>query len=312
MGFPDPEALKATLGKLDFLLSVTFSWSDTAWFSDVVLPLSPYLERESIVACKNGLKPYFFCRDRALEPRFDTRADWEIVCGLAKRLDMPPLAFDSIEAIREYQLEGTGVCMADFNATGMVSLVDKPKYRNVDELKFTTPSGKIEVVSDKLRAQGLLSLEPYEPRESPPEGSFRITFGRCAVHTQGHTVNNPVLNELMPENVLWINRKAAEKLGIRDGELVEMSSGSHSGRIKAKLTEFIHPEAVFMVHGFGHRLPAETLAYGKGILDNDFMPGGLEAWDKAGGGLAMQEHFVLRKEVDLNERGGHSSAPPSL
>lgn len=296
MGFPDPEAVKAVLRKLDLLVSVTFSWSDTAWFSDVVLPLSPYLERESIIASKSGLKPYFFCRHRALEPRFDTKADWEILCGLAKRLEMTPLAFGSIEAIREYQLEGTGVAMDDFEATGMVSLAEKPRYRKVEELKFATPSGRIEIVSEKLQAQGLHSLEPYEHRESPPEGKYRIAFGRCAVHTQGHTVNNPVLNELMPENVLWLNRAEGEKRGIREGETVEVTSGCQNGRIRVKLTEHIHPEAVFMVHGFGHRLPAETLAFGKGILDNDFMPGGLEMWDKAGGGLAMQEHFVsIRK-----------------
>ena len=55
MAFPDPEALKSLFRRLDFMVSVTFSWSETAWFSDVVLPLSPYLERESIVACKDGL-----------------------------------------------------------------------------------------------------------------------------------------------------------------------------------------------------------------------------------------------------------------
>ena len=111
---------------------MTFSWSDTAWFSDVVLPLSPYLERESIIACKNGLKPYFFVRQRALEPRFDTRADWEILGGLAKRLDgMEPLRFNSIEAIWDYQLDGTGVTIDDFQATGMVSLASEPALSQI-------------------------------------------------------------------------------------------------------------------------------------------------------------------------------------
>ena len=54
MGFPDPERLKQIFAKLDLLVAVTFSWSDTAWFSDEILPLSPYLERDSIIACKNG------------------------------------------------------------------------------------------------------------------------------------------------------------------------------------------------------------------------------------------------------------------
>ena len=90
MALPDPDRQKKIFDNLDFLVSVTFSWSDTAWYADVILPLSPYLERESILASKNGLKPYFFTRQRAVPPRFDTRADWEILCGLAKRLGLEP------------------------------------------------------------------------------------------------------------------------------------------------------------------------------------------------------------------------------
>lgn len=297
MGFPDPERLKEILGKLDLLVSVTFSWSDTAWFSDVVLPLSPYLERESILACKNGLKPYFFVRQRALEPRFDTRADWEIISRLAKRMGLSPLEFGSIEDMWRYQLDGTGVTIEDFAATGMAPLADKPRYRNVDELKFKTPSGKIEIISDRLESQGLPSLKPYAPPESPKEGQFRIAFGRCAVHTQGHTVNNPLLFEQVPENVLWINKLVGERMKISEGEEVEVSANGYSGRIKVKLTEFIHPEAVFMLHGFGHTLPVESRAFGKGLLDNAFMAGGLEVWDQAGGAIAMQEHFVSVRKL---------------
>ena len=297
MAFPDPEALKAVFRKLDLLVAVTFSWSDTAWFSDVVLPLSPYLERESILACKNGLKPYFFVRGRALEPRFDTRADWQIVSGLAGRLNLAPLAFESVEDIWKYQLEGTGVAMEDFAATGMAPLAEQPSYRKMDDIKFKTASQKIELINEKWESQGLSSLKPYEPPNKPPEGKFRITFGRCPVHTQGHTVNNALLHEQMPENLLWLNKAVGEKMRIVDGELVEVSNQGFTGTIKVRLTEFIQPEAVFMVHGFGHTLPTESRAFGKGIPDNAFMPGGLDVWDHAGGGMAMQEHFVSVKKI---------------
>ncbi len=292
MGYPDPERLQRIWANLELLVAVTFSWSDTAWFADVVLPLSPYLERESILAGKNGLKPYFFVRRRAVAPRFDTRADWEILCGLAKRLGIEPLAFDSIEDIWNYQLQDTGLIMKDFEATGMVSLTDKALYQPQETLKFKTPSGKIEMLSARWENQGIPSLKPYEPPARPEPGTFRLTFGRCALHTQGHTVNNPLLNELMPENVLWINDKAAAALGIADGDPVEVRSNGHAGRLKAKVTPFIHPEAVFMVHGFGHTLPVESRARDKGVADNALMPGGLEIWDQAGGGMALQEHFV--------------------
>jgi thiosulfate reductase / polysulfide reductase chain A len=262
-----------------------------------VLPLSPYLERESIMATKNGLKPYFFVRQRAAEPRFETLADWEIICGLAKRLGIDALAFNSAEDVWNFQLGGTGVSIKDFEATGMVSLSKDPKYRKVEELKFKTPSGKIEIIANKLETQGLPSLKPYEPAPNPGEGQFRLTFGRCAVHTQGHTVNNLLLFKEMPENELWLNKKVGEGMGIADGERVEISGGKHSVTIKAKLTDLIHPDAVFMVHGFGHTLTPESRAIGKGVLDNSLMPGGLDLWDPAGGGMAMQEHFVTLRKV---------------
>ncbi len=292
MGFPDPDRLLQKFQKLDLLVAVSFTWSDTAWYSDIVLPLSPYLERESIIACKNGLKPYFFVRQRALAPRFDTRADWEILCGLAQRLEIKELTFDSIRAIWDYQLKDTGVKVDDFNATGFVNLADAPKYADPESYKFPTPSGKIEVISEKLEKQGIPSLKPYAPPQRPPQGQFRLTFGRCALHTQGHTVNNPILFEQMPENILWINDKAAAALKIGDGERVSVERNGYAETIAAKLTPLIHPEAVFVVHGFGHRLPVESRALGKGLADNRFMQGGLDLWDPAGGGIAMQEHFV--------------------
>ncbi len=297
MGFPDPDRLQQIFAKLDLLVSVTFSWSDTAWFSDVVLPLSTYLERDSIMACKNGVKPYFFMRRQALKPRYDSLAGWEIISGLARRLGLEDLVFERIEDIWNFQLKDTGVSIADFDATGMVPLTDKPIYKSRDEIRFKTPSGKVEIFSDKLKEWGIESLKPYSAPPPPPAGQFRLTFGRCAVHTQGHTVNNPMLFEQMPENVLWIHTGAAASLGIRDGDLVSVSQDGYSERIRAKVTETIHPEAVFVLHGFGHRLPVETRAFGRGLADNRFMKGGLEIWDQAGGAVAYQEHFVSVSKV---------------
>jgi thiosulfate reductase / polysulfide reductase chain A len=292
MGFPEPERMMEIFNHLDLLVSVTFSWSDTAWFSDVVLPLSPYMERESVIASKSGLKPHFFVRQRAIEPRYDTKADWEIVSGLAQRMGLNELVFDKVEDIWRAQLEGTGVNIEDFNATGMVQLTSKPIYRDFETLKFKTPSGKIEIVSAKLEDNGLPSLKPYESPQRPPAGTFRLTFGRCAQHTQGHTVNNPLLFEQVPENVLWINNAAAQKLGIANGDTVKVSQNGYSETITAKVTDLIHPEAVFVLHGFGHRLPIESRAFGKGLADNKFMRGGMQVWDPAGGAIAYQEHFV--------------------
>ncbi|MDY6822442.1 MAG: molybdopterin-dependent oxidoreductase [Thermodesulfobacteriota bacterium] len=297
MAYPEPDRLRQIFDNLDLLVSVTFTWCDTAWYADVVLPLSPYLERDSVLAVKNALQPYFFMRRRAVEPRFDTKACWEIFSGLARRLGINELAYDKIEDIWNFQLQGTGVSIEDFNETGMVNLTKGPVYKDRDNLKFGTKSGKFEIISQKLEDLGMPCLKPYESAQNPPEGYFRLTFGRCGQHTQGHTVNNPILGELVPENVLWIHTDAAEKLHIENNETVNVSNNGYSEQIKAKVTDFIHPEAVFVIHGFGHKLPVESRAYGKGLADNKFMPGALKKWDPVGGAVAMQENFVKVTKV---------------
>ena len=292
MGYPDPDRLKKKWDNLDLLVSVTFSWSDTAWHSDVVLPMSTYLERESIITTKKALKPQFFARRRAVEPRYDTKAEWEIISGLAKRLDLPDLVFDKIEDLWNFQLDGTGVTIDDLAEKGMVTLSSSPRYLDFEEYKFGTDSGKIEIISKKLEDAGISSLLPYESPAKPGEGQYRLTFGRCALHTQGHTVNNALLFEQMSENPVWIHTDEAAKLGIKEGETVYVTKDGHTETSTAKVTDMIHPEAVFVIHGFGHRIPIESRAFGKGLSDQHLMKGGLELWDKAGGAIAYQEHFV--------------------
>lgn len=292
MAFPDSAEVKAMWENLDLLVVPTFSWSDTAWNADVILPISPFLERDDTIMTKNGPKPCFQRRKRAIEPVYDTKAIWEIYAGLAKRMGVDKLAYDNIEDIWNFQLEGTGVSLEDFEKTGIVPLTDAPLYKPVVEGSFKTPSGKIQIIDEKLEADGLPSLKPYESPERPPEGKFRITFGRCALHTQGHTVNNVLLHERMSENTVWINTKRAEELGIENDEYVMVGSNGHRGKIRAFVTDFVHPECVFMIHGFGHTLSVESRAKGKGLADNELMPKGIKKYDKCGGAVAMQEHFV--------------------
>ena len=64
-------------------------------------------------------------------------------------MGIEPLAFTSIEEIWNYQLDGTGVSLADFKTTGMVPLAEQALYQPQENLKFKTPSGKIELLDRK-------------------------------------------------------------------------------------------------------------------------------------------------------------------
>jgi len=302
LSLPDPEEQKKALDKLDLLVAIESNFSETGWYADVLLPSATYLEKSSPLATGKGLKPQFRMRKQAIYPGGEARPDWEIFRLLAERLGVGKyFKFTDMEAFWDWQLEGTGVSVTELEKKGFVELVDKPVWWDrMKNLKFKTPSGKIEFVSARLEENGIPSLKPYERPKNPKKGYYRLAFGRSPVHTHGRTMNNPVLHEIMPENVLWMNAKEAERLGIENSDLVQVTSadGTHSGTIRAYVTEFIHPEAVFMIHGFGRKVPWQTRGYNKGLGDYRFETGFLDVYDPAGGGIALLECQVKVKKVE--------------
>ncbi len=291
---PDAEAQKRALDKLKLLVSIDVRYSETGWYSDVILPESTYLERANILAGLPGPVPVFIMRDQAIAPRFDSRPAWWIFREILRRMGVKEaLDFESIEELWNYQLEGTGVTIAEMREAGLVTLAAEPKLTPRDALKFPTPSGKIEIDSAMLKQAGLSSLPPYEPKVAPSDDRFTLLFGRPATLAHGQSLNNPLLREIAPKQELWIHPDRAQPLAIRDGDEVEVDGGgAYVGRLKAKVTPWIHPEAVFMLHGYGATVPVATRAFGVGVADQRLQHGKLHEFDPAGGGCALTETVV--------------------
>ncbi len=293
---PDPQRQKRFFDNCDLLVSIDTHYSEFGWYSDVILPESTYLERDNPICLQKGPKPRLAVRRKALEPEFDTKAGWEIFKQLADRLDIGDyFPYKTIEELYEWQLEPTEFTIDDFEEKGFISLSDKPIMFDRQELagQFNTPSGKIEIISKKLEDANLPSLLTYESPRKPPKGMFRLVYGRAAVHSHSHTINNPLLHELMPKNSLWINKKIAAKLGVEENDVVDViAENGVTERVRARVTEFIHPEAVYTVHGFGRQIPLQTKAYHAGLSDQKLMVNKLDDWDRAGGAINLCETFV--------------------
>ncbi len=232
-----------------------------------------------------------FLRKQAVTPRYDTLEGAIILKRIAEKIGIGSyFPYESMEELVLWQLEGTGFKMEDFNAKGFVAYgKDQIFWDRNDGLKLKTPSGKIEFVSSLMENAGFKSFPEYEPVQAPPENKFRLVVGRAAAHTHVSTQNNPYLNELVPENLLWINSKKASVLGIKDGGVVEISSPVGSGKIKAFVTDLMHPEAVFMLHGFGHKARKADRAYNKGVSDSVLQE---NISDTTGGSPALHDTFI--------------------
>jgi thiosulfate reductase/polysulfide reductase chain A len=92
-----------------------------------------------------------------------------------------------------------------------------------------------------------------------------------------------------------MNKDEANKLGIEDNDLVEVSCNGVSQTVRAAVTEFIHPEVVYTLHGYGREIPLQTRSYKKGMRDNIFMKGLLEV--TVGGNCPIADCFVHVKKV---------------
>ncbi|MBR9981071.1 MAG: molybdopterin-dependent oxidoreductase [Desulfatitalea sp.] len=291
---PDTNKTKKAFDNLDLIVCIDVNFSDSAWYADVVLPESTYFERTDCLQQANGLKPQMFLRPQVIPPLHDTRESAIILLQLARRMGIEQyFPYNTMEELVAWQLEGTGFSRTDFETKGFVAYAKDPIFWDrKDGLKIKTPSGKIELRSSLLEEAGFPSFPPYEPVPRPEEDRFRLVVGRVAAHTHISTQNNPYLSELYPENNLWINKKRAAKLGIADGQEVQVESRCGSGVIKAFVTDLIHPEAVFMVHGFGHEAREATRCFNKGVADSVLQE---SITDPVGGSPALHDTFVTVK-----------------
>ncbi len=86
MSIPDSNLTRQALDKLELIVSIDINFSDIAWYSDVVLPESIYLERTDCVQQADGLKPQLFLRSQAVAPRYDTKPASIILKRIAGRM----------------------------------------------------------------------------------------------------------------------------------------------------------------------------------------------------------------------------------
>ena len=166
--FANQDRLTRTLKKLDLLVDVDYFHTPATMISDIVLPISTWLERDILVMKPGGLVRWV---KPAIEPVGETWPEWKIYAELAKRLGIGELFYDGdITKCFEYILEPTGITLEALSEKpeGIVCPVEKTKVKQYEESGFSTPSGKVEIWSSILEKNGYDPLPTYrEPVESP-------------------------------------------------------------------------------------------------------------------------------------------------
>ncbi len=168
------------------------------------------------------------------------------------------------------------------------------------KIPVPTTSGRLELYSPVLASfADAAGLQPifnpvlgYIPRVvgDKPEKSvldtheFYFIYGKVPVVSHASTnSNNPILASVTrPKSGaftgLWMNRRRADELGLKNGQTVEVTNLRYGPKVKATLfaTEMIRPDTVFLPSSFGSRSKQLSVAGGKGTPLNELMPYSIE------------------------------------
>ncbi|WP_245803960.1 molybdopterin-containing oxidoreductase family protein [Geothermobacter hydrogeniphilus] len=288
---PDRARSLKMMDQMDFICTIDITMSDTAWYSDVVLPEATYLERQDPLESIGGILPVVVWRQPCIKAMFESKPNIWIMKEIAKRLgsDVAEQFQFTIEEVIQTQVKGQPQILKALQTRGVYYEKTDPTYGRTLGKRLRTKSGKVEIYSEKYAKKGLDPLPVYEAPKTTPAGKYRLLVGRHAFFTHGTTSNNPYLNAIMPENTLWLNTEEARRRGLRNGMRVTVRSEVGAQTLKLEVTDKIRPDCVYMAHGFGVLSKGLRTVYGKGGCDAALIG---SSYDKISGNAALHETFV--------------------
>ena len=241
---PDSNFVRKALENVDFLVVQDIFMSETAELADVVLPAASFAEKEGSIT--NTERRVQLWR-KAIEPIGESRSDWEIICDVSSRMGYE-MKYESTLQIMDEIAKLTpsygGMSYERLAGEGLQwPCLDKdhPGTKFLHKGKFTRGLGKFTAIEFR---------PPYElPNDEFP---FILTTGRMLQHFHTGTITrrSEGLNELVPEGTVDINPADAEKLGLNDGDMAEVSSRRGKVVAKVKLSRRSPKGSVFMTFHF--------------------------------------------------------------
>jgi len=293
---PMVERTKEALRNLDLYVAIDVLPMEHVMWADVILPEATYLERYDDLLLQSHKQPFIAARFPAVEAMYDTKPGWWIAKELGTKLGLGEFfPWQDMEEYLDTRLRTIGSSLEEIREQGTIVRRGRNYWEDYERFNMNplgTPSGKIEIYSERFEQAGHDPMPTYTETAQPPADHYRLLYGRSPVHTFARTHNNAVLMDQMSENEVWLATKEADKLGLHQGEYVylENQDGAREGPVKVLITERIRQDCVYIVHGFGHKSPLMRLANGRGASDTHLQT--QYTLDPISGGAGLRNNFV--------------------
>jgi len=245
---PDLAGVREALKDMELVIVQDIFMNKTAMFADVIFPATSWGEHEGVFSSSDrGLQRFH----KAVEPKGDVKVDWEIISLMATAMGYP-MKYKNAKEIWD---EMCKLCPIYYGATyekidGIGSYVQWPcptlDHPGTPYLfeggEFMLPGGK-----------GILFASEWRPPFEKLNDEYPLAL--CTVREVGHysvrtmTGNCRALQTLADEpGFVQINSADAEKYGIKDQELIWVSSRRGRVMSRAKITDRANKGTVYMTY----------------------------------------------------------------
>lgn len=242
---PDSNHVREALMKLEFLAVNEIFLSDTAQYADVVLPAASFAEKDGTFT--NTERRVERIR-KAIEPTGQAKPDWQILSEIAKRCGYEGMNYSHPSEIMDEIAQLTPIY-------GGIS------YGRLDPfgLQWPCPSkdhaGTIYLHKDKFtKGKGTFMPCAYKAADELPDDEYNLVLSTGRIywhwHTGTMTRRTSTLDREVPVGYVEINPEDAEKLKVKKGNLVRVSSRRGQIETKVLVTDKVKKGTVFIPFHF--------------------------------------------------------------
>ena len=266
----DTNQLRAAFRRPETIVVHEPWWTATARHADIVLPATTTLERNDIGAAQRD--PFVIAMEKAIEPVGEARNDYSIFAALARRLGIEE-AFtqgrDEMAWLRHLynswrdSLRTNAASIPDFDRFWADGYLEIPKgadeYVMFDKFraapdahKLTTPSGRIELYSEKIAGFGYDNCPPHATWIEPSEwygGAGAKDYPlhlvssqpRYKLHSQMDSEQISARGKVSGREVVAMHAGDAKARGIKEGDIVRVYNSRGSCLASVVLNDALSP-----------------------------------------------------------------------
>jgi anaerobic selenocysteine-containing dehydrogenase len=291
--FSDTAALERSFENIGLIVGYDIFMNETMRrAADLILPGTIWLEERGLKDTASHL--YFM--EQAIQPDGEARSLMRLIRDLAERLAVPNFfpwsdeeAYINALLAPQRTADGTSLTLELLRQHGGIWQKSRLSHVSYPDLRFHTPSGKVEFRSERAQRVGLPALPTYTPPQPDGHSSYPLQFRQGRTLTAFHAFYDegralPSLARANPEPELWIHPVDALQREIAANNQILIYNSRGELRARAHVTEQVLPGVVWMRDGW---IGLNSLTNGSqalspaasDIIDPFGIPGGQTAFD---------------------------------